>query len=154
MLRKLRNQGDVIHPGRSLNLVAGFLAGKTDQANLQFLNILPRGPRQLDKRPRHISVNFRCDSGGSVLDSDRMQLETDALIRSERSGSEPGGKTISGERLHTEVMTNAGEINIGVPFKDQTQGAVAGMFLLSVEADLDTSRCFRNQPRETSILDI
>src|SRR5439155_13837381 len=83
-----------------------------------------------------------------------MKLETDSLIRSECSGSDPGGETISGERLHGDVMANAGEINIGVPFKNKTQGALAGMFLLSVEADLDTARCFGNQPGETAILDV
>src|SRR5437879_9427958 len=89
MLRRLRNQGYVIHPSRSLNFVVRFLARKTDQTNLHFLNVFTRGPRQLDKRPRRSAVNFRCDRVGSVVDSDCMQLETDALIRGERSGSDP-----------------------------------------------------------------
>src|SRR6266446_2881595 len=83
-----------------------------------------------------------------------MQLETDALIRGERSGSDPGRETISGERLHGDVMTNAGEINIGVPVKDQTQGAVAGVFLLSVEARLDARGCLGNEPGKSTIFDI
>src|SRR5260370_7520768 len=111
MLRGFRNQCNIIHPGCPLNLVRGILAGKTNPANVDFLAVLSRGPGQFDAGPRRSSVHFGCYGRGSVLRSEGMQLEADALVRGERSGLAPSRETIGGRRQPRNVVANPAYIN-------------------------------------------
>ncbi len=81
-----------------------------------------------------------------------MQLEADALVRGERSGSDPRRETIGSGRLYGNVVADTHKIDVGLPVKYQPQGTIAGVFLLGIDTDLNFPESFGNKPGKPAAL--
>src|SRR5258708_6142979 len=71
-----------------------------------------------------------------------MQLKANALVRAKCSG------------LDGNIVADSREINVGLPVKDDSQGTIPGVFLLSINAGLHILELLRHKPRKTTALDI
>src|SRR5882762_632692 len=94
MLRRFRHQRDIVNPGCSLNFVLELVAEEANQTYLHFLYIFSQGPRYFDVGPRLATMKLRCHGHRNVLRSERAQLESDALIRSDCLSLHPRRKTV------------------------------------------------------------
>ena len=100
MLRRFRNEGDIVDPGSSANSATVNVAGITADANADLVDVGASRPGHFYFGPGLGSVHFRSLNEGVARIFRPIQAKPDALIRKEGLVVNPRGKTVGGCGLY------------------------------------------------------
>src|SRR5258707_11312917 len=153
MLRRLRHEVHIVHPGSSGDAHVRVVAWIPADTDLHTVDVGTSDPGLLHFGPRIRAMNLpRIDHRGFV-GFNRAKQKVDTVLRGDIRRLDPPGKTIGSAGLDHCEGTSSLQIWVVFPVKREPQGLVPGEFLTLIEADTHTLYDWLKVPGEVISID-